>query len=126
MPSVASNKKRVGINKCTENPKYPHSKRAVTERPSLPVYKNKGHIQRRHRGGAAADRMTAAHRCPNLEGSRFFVRVQVPMQNQRKNLFIVLPQKSASFERNLPILTSSLFAEMACRFIAATANRVHL
>lgn len=49
-------------------------------------------IQRRHRGGAAADRMTAAHRCPNLEGSRFFVRVQVPMQNQRKNLFIVLPQ----------------------------------
>ena len=53
-------------------------------------------IQRRHRGGAAADRMIAAHRCPNLEGSRFFVRVQVPMQNQRKNLFIVLPQLIAA------------------------------
>ena len=48
-------------------------------------------IQRRHRGGAAADRMTAAHRCPNLEGSRFFVRVQVPMQNQQKNLFYSPP-----------------------------------
>ena len=94
---IAGKRKESAQTNSTENPKYPHSKRAVTERPSLPVYKNKGHIQRRHRGGAAADRMTAAHRCPNLEGSRFFVRVQVPMQNQRKNLFYSPPTKIGKF-----------------------------
>ena len=51
-------------------------------------------IQRRHRGGAAADRMTAVHRCPNLEGLKIFVRVQVPMQNQRKKTFYSPPTRN--------------------------------
>ena len=56
-------------------------------------------IQRRSQIGAAADRMTAAHRCPlNPESSRFFVREQILPPKRRKNLFYSPPTDKAENE----------------------------